>query len=817
MSYIEKLVIEGFKSFKRKVSIPLLPGYTVFTGPNGSGKSNVSEAITFVLGIPSRAIRAKKAEELIFHGSQSKGASDEARIYLHLNNSDKSIPLDSEVVISRRLNKSGVSTYKVNGKTVTRQEIVDILSQGRISPYGHNIIHQGDVTHIVEMDPVERRKIIDEISGILEYEEKKVKAQRELGVVAEKLREAEIILNERLQILERIRKDRDLAVKYNELQTELELVRAALIWREYATAETDIMGIDEKIKVLEKETSELDKEIKVLDEELEKEEKILDNITTEFLKATDNIELTKKLARLRSDIEIKSDKLSSNTREIGRIREMMSRERGGKSFISHLKDFSGVKGVLVDLISYKSEYSTAIQVAGGSHLNDIVVASSDVAVKCVKHLKDNRIGRARFLPLDKIKPSVTTSLPRGAIDWMANLIKAKTEYSQVVNYVFATTACVKDADTANTILKAGNRVRMVTLDGDLFEGSGAITGGFYKAAQTGDSRFFKEIENLESQNRSLSEEIDRLEIEVEKLSKQEVKTQSISKEVKQIRFDERMKKFREKRKEAYEKRLVVLQKLNESKINRARFEAKEDNIKLQWERYKASESQINKLKDEKEYRLKEKQKYLIMEIDKLGPINLKAVDEFDAIKSDFEVFKDKFDKIMDEKNTVEQSVLEIEKKRADVFSISMDKVNKSFKEIFRELTKGEAEIGLQDPNNLDSGLVISASPSGKRLLNIDSMSGGEKSLTAIAFLFAIQRYKPSPFYILDEADAALDKVNSAKLKDLIKKQSKLAQFIVISHNDEVVRAADQIYGVSMEEGESRILGIKLPEEKTENN
>ncbi|HLD56773.1 MAG TPA: hypothetical protein VJA47_00600, partial [archaeon] len=394
---------------------------------------------------------------------------------------------------------------------------------------------------------------------------------------------------------------------------------------------------------------------------------------------------------------------------------------------------------------------------------------------------------------------------------------AKTEYSQVVNYVFATTACVKDADTANTILKAGNRVRMVTLDGDLFEGSGAITGGFYKAAQTGDSRFFKEIENLESQNRSLSEEIDRLEIEVEKLSKQEVKTQSISKEVKQIRFDERMKKFREKRKEAYEKRLVVLQKLNESKINRARFEAKEDNIKLQWERYKASESQINKLKDEKEYRLKEKQKYLIMEIDKLGPINLKAVDEFDAIKSDFEVFKDKFDKIMDEKNTVEQSVLEIEKKRADVFSISMDKVNKSFKEIFRELTKGEAEIGLQDPNNLDSGLVISASPSGKRLLNIDSMSGGEKSLTAIAFLFAIQRYKPSPFYILDEADAALDKVNSAKLKDLIKKQSKLAQFIVISHNDEVVRAADQIYGVSMEEGESRILGIKLPEEKTENN
>ncbi len=812
MSYIEKLVIEGFKSFKRKVSIPLLPGYTVFTGPNGSGKSNVSEAISFVLGIQSRSIRAKKAEELIFHGSQIKGASDEARIYLHINNSDKSLPLDREVVISRRINKSGVSTYKVNGKTVTRQEIVDILSQGRISPHGHNMIHQGDVTHIVEMDPTERRKIIDEISGILEYEEKKLKAQKELGFVAEKLREAEIILNERLQILERIKKDRDLAISYNELQKELELVRAALIWKEYTTAETDIGQIDEKIKILEKEVTEQDKEIKVLDDELEKEEKLLDNITTQFLKATDSIEVTKKLVRLRSDLEIKKDKLGSNIREIERIREAISRERGGRSFISHLKDFSGVKGVLADIISYKSEYNVAIQVAGGSHLNDIVVTTSDVGVKCVKHLKENRIGRARFLPLDKLKSSVTISLPKAAINWMSNLIQSKPEYRAVIDYVFATTACVKDADTANTILKSGNRVRMVTLDGDLFEASGAITGGYYKQASSGESRFYKEIEDLDRVNRSLTEEIEDLEIGLEKLSKQETKTQSISSEVKQIRFDERMKKFREKRKEAYENRLTLLQKLNEAKINRARFEAREDNIKVQWERYKDFEKDIAKLKEEKEYRLKEKQKYLVVEIDKLGPINLKAVDEFDSIRKDFDIFKEKFDKIMDEKNTVEQSVIEIEKKRIEVFSITQEKVNKQFKEIFRELTKGEAEIRLQDPNNLDSGLVISASPSGKRLLNIDSMSGGEKALTAIAFLFAIQRYKPSPFYILDEADAALDKVNSVKLKDLIKKQSKLAQFIVISHNDEVVRAADQIYGVSMEDGESRILGIKLPEE-----
>lgn len=521
--------------------------------------------------------------------------------------------------------------------------------------------------------------------------------------------------------------------------------------------------------------------------------------------------MSKKLANLRSEIEIKRDRVGSNNREIERIREVLNRERGGKSFISHLKEFSGVKGILADLISFRGDYGTAVQVAGGSHLNDIVVNTSDTAVKCVKHLKENRIGRARFLPIDKVRSSANMSLPRGAIDWVSNLLQFKPEYKMVVDYVFSTTACTKDADTANSILKAGNRVRMVTLDGDLFETGGAITGGFFKAAASGDSKFFKDIERLERENKDMLEDIDNLEIQIEKLSKQETKAQSISSEVKKIRFDERMKKFREKRKESYEKRLTLLQKLNENKIQRARFEAKEDNIKLQWERYKELEKTLGDFKEMKEYKLKERQKYLIMEIDKLGPINLRAVDEFDAIKKDFDVFKEKFDTIMDEKNTVESSVIEIEKKRIEVFTIALDKVNKSFRDIFRELTNGDADIRLQDTNNLDSGLIISASPSGKRLLNIDSMSGGEKTLTAIAFLFAIQRYKPSPFYILDEADAALDKVNSAKLRDLIKKHSKLAQFIVISHNDEIVRAADQIFGVSMEDGESKLLGIKLPE------
>ena len=142
----------------------------------------------------------------------------------------------------------------------------------------------------------------------------------------------------------------------------------------------------------------------------------------------------------------------------------------------------------------------------------------------------------------------------------------------------------------------------------------------------------------------------------------------------------------------------------------------------------------------------------------------------------------------------------------------MSEISKNFKNIYSELTGGEAGLELDVPGNVDSGLIIKAQPPGKKLLNMDSMSGGEKTLTAFTFLFAIQRYKPAPFYMLDEADAALDAKNTKQVAELIKKQADMAQFIIISHNNALVREADQIYGVTMEAGESKVMGIKLPVE-----
>ncbi|MCJ7817212.1 MAG: AAA family ATPase, partial [Candidatus Aenigmarchaeota archaeon] len=257
------------------------------------------------------------------------------------------------------------------------------------------------------------------------------------------------------------------------------------------------------------------------------------------------------------------------------------------------------------------------------------------------------------------------------------------------------------------------------------------------------------------------------------------------------------------------------QEINKLNIQKAKLEAKFDNLKDQIDQTEKGKD-LSKLKpfiDLEVSTLKNKERECIVQIGSLGPVNMKAIEDYEIVSKEFKDFREKVDRIVQEKSSIEDTINKIDEKRIGSFMHTLEGIAKNFRQVYTELTDGEAELALDIPNKLDSGLAIRASPPGKRLINIDSMSGGEKTLTAFAFLFAIQRHKPTPFYILDEADAALDKVNSVRVANLIKKQAKLAQFIVISHNDTVVREADQIYGISMEDGESKVIAIELPKEE----
>jgi chromosome segregation protein len=226
--------------------------------------------------------------------------------------------------------------------------------------------------------------------------------------------------------------------------------------------------------------------------------------------------------------------------------------------------------------------------------------------------------------------------------------------------------------------------------------------------------------------------------------------------------------------------------------------------------------QAEEFNDVKEYfdlpadELQKKISNCLYEIRKIGPVNMKAIEEYDVFAIEFEELKKKLDKLLEEKNSIMTTITEVEKKRQEKFSATMNEIREHFSKIYHDLTGGYGTIRLEEENNVDSGLVIEASPEGKRVLDLDAMSGGEKTLTSLAFLFAIMQHYSSPFYVLDEVDAALDKANTRKITNLVKKYSKQVQFIVISHNDITTSAADKVFGVSMEDGMTKIFGIDMP-------
>src|SRR6056297_1717385 len=198
MTRVLKLEMKGFKSFARKTEVPFSEDFNCVLGPNGSGKSNVLDAICFVLGKSgAKGLRAEKTANLIYNGGKTKKPSKEGEVSIYFDNSAKIFGEEFDVFkVTRVVRASGQSVYKVNDKSVTRSQILDLLSRARINPDGYNIILQGDIVRLVEMSSVERRQIVEEIAGISIYEQKKQKALRELGRVEDKMNEAEIILSE---------------------------------------------------------------------------------------------------------------------------------------------------------------------------------------------------------------------------------------------------------------------------------------------------------------------------------------------------------------------------------------------------------------------------------------------------------------------------------------------------------------------------------------------------------------------------------------------------------------------------------------------
>jgi chromosome segregation protein len=357
---------------------------------------------------------------------------------------------------------------------------------------------------------------------------------------------------------------------------------------------------------------------------------------------------------------------------------------------------------------------------------------------------------------------------------------------------------------------------MVTLDGDLTERSGVMIGGHYaKHAKFAEEPTKNDIEKYSQMKEELRNENTKLEQELEELEKKlasyamsESTKELLDLEKSRVGSESEVDELREKRKKFHEMKVNVEIEINRLKISKAKLEAEVDMAKSEMGQY----SDVTEFLNESVHKLQSEIRKAEQELTSIGAVNMKAIEEFEKFKSEFDVYKQKYEKILEEKKAVVEMIEEIEKRRKETFNKTLEIVRTEFNNIFVKMAKGTAELNLDNPEDIETGLTIKARPRGKMLLNIDSMSGGEKTLTAMAFLLAIQRYKPAPFYIFDEVDAALDKENSRQIANLLKLESKDSQFIMITHNDETIKTGDRVYGVTMDRGESKILGLELPKE-----
>ena len=193
----------------------------------------------------------------------------------------------------------------------------------------------------------------------------------------------------------------------------------------------------------------------------------------------------------------------------------------------------------------------------------------------------------------------------------------------------------------------------------------------------------------------------------------------------------------------------------------------------------------------------------------LEPVNMRALEEYDHQAERKGKLDEDVSHLKEQKKNLIKLVNEVTEKKKEKFFEIYDVVNKNFKEIYAQLSEGgEAELQLEDPDNIfESGLTMKARPRGKKVLLLSALSGGEKSIASIAFIFAIQRYDPSPFYVLDEVDMFLDGVNAETVSRMVKQKAQDSQFIMVTLRKIAIKEADYIYGVTMREtGVSDMIG-----------
>jgi len=608
--YVKKLEINGFKSFANNTTLDFAPpkkngqySITAVVGPNGSGKSNVVDAIRWVLGEQSmKHLRGKKSEDVIFAGSEGKGKMGLASVTMSLDNTDKRVNIDyDELVISRKLYRSGESEYLLNNNTVRLIDLQILLAQAQFGQGSYSVISQGTIDRLLLQTPAERKGFFDEAVGIKEFQIKRHHSLLKLNKTAENISQAEAMLHEiephlknlkrqvgklekRQEVeiglrevqekyyftlhsnlsenLDKLQGNFDIVNKtYEEVNTRLTEVQTELAKLAQEKSRQEVFSeLQEEYQEILQEKNSLEREQSVIsgklqtefgkvgkqnvswlegkiDEFVLQEKNIEKDVENQNKKKTELLEKIKNLSNSLEELQSKRIKLQNRQLEIehnlnelkqGKDSVQFEGLRAVNAILMQVPGkFGGkVHGLVAQLSKVDEKYRLALEVAAQSHLGSIVVENDGVAQACIQFLKQQQLGFATFLPLNKIKGRFVTNDIKdlehtsGVYGLAVNLVDYDLVYEDVFSYVFGSTLIVEDIDISRKI--GIGRVRMVTLEGDIMETSGSMKGGFRRAKKgvlsfAGGNQDFSEYayEQLKQELVENKVTLDKLEIEIE--------------------------------------------------------------------------------------------------------------------------------------------------------------------------------------------------------------------------------------------------------------------------------------------------------------
>ena len=586
----------------------------------------------------------------------------------------------------------------------------------------------------------------------------------------------------------------------------------------------------------------------------------------------------------------------------------------------------GLIGVVAELISVPKDYELALETVLGSGLQQLVCEDEGTAKRLIEKLKRERQGRASFLPLPSLRKNRDEkydSLKKeaGVIGVFADLIKVPDSCKGLENYLLSRVLLVKSMEEALSLEKKYHHsLRIVTLEGELLQAGGAISGGAYKnnSSLMGRKREMEELkesiekgkeacntirkaveEKVKACNRleqelSTKEEerhqqekgISELELmlqakmqleyqtlstktdflteqmhgysdALEKLFAEKFDLEEAEKQSKEsvLHQEEEILKLQEMLSDgekAFSDRKESLQSIQEQKQKiaekqKAYFAEKEKFAEAQLNQEKEAlrlENQKEKLEEQSaksaQYILEEyglqfsevKQYYreelcedpaLSKEIQEmkgnirsLGPINLDSIQQFEEVSERYSFLHQQVEDLLASEKSLQEIIADLDRGMRKQFHENFSKIQVEFNKVFRVLFGGgQGRLEMEEGEDvLESGIRIVAEPPGKKLQNMMQLSGGEKALTAISLLFALQSLKPSPFCLLDEIEAALDDSNVVRFAEYLHHLIKNTQFIVITHRRGTMERADRLFGVTMQEkGISTLVSVDLVEDQ----